>query len=137
MNLLDTDIFSLAKSGHPRVSARVAKESPLAITIVTRIEILKGRFATVLTAANAKELLQAQFWLEVAERDLATEVIVPFTVDAAQTFDQLRSDKRCKRIGRADLLIASIALAQRATLVTRNVRHFKLVPGLKIENWAD
>ena len=36
-----------------------------------------------------------------------------------------------------DLLIASIALAQRATLVTRNLRHFRQIPALNVENWAD
>jgi tRNA(fMet)-specific endonuclease VapC len=40
-------------------------------------------------------------------------------------------------IGRADLLIASIALSRQATLVTRNLRHFRLIPGLRVENWAD
>jgi tRNA(fMet)-specific endonuclease VapC len=52
-------------------------------------------------------------------------------------FDQLRQDKKLKKIGRADLLIACIALANQATLVTRNVRDFQQVPGLWIENWAD
>jgi tRNA(fMet)-specific endonuclease VapC len=41
------------------------------------------------------------------------------------------------KIGRADLLVASIALANRATLVTRNLRHFREVPGLSLENWVD
>jgi tRNA(fMet)-specific endonuclease VapC len=35
------------------------------------------------------------------------------------------------------MLIASIALGQRATLVTRNLRHFRQIPGLTLENWAD
>jgi tRNA(fMet)-specific endonuclease VapC len=42
-----------------------------------------------------------------------------------------------RKIGRADLLIASVTLANRATLVTRNTRHFKQVPGLRVENWVD
>jgi tRNA(fMet)-specific endonuclease VapC len=42
-----------------------------------------------------------------------------------------------KKIGRGDLLIASIALAQKARLATRNLRDFKQVPGLTAENWAN
>ena len=38
---------------------------------------------------------------------------------------------------RADLLIAIIALANHGTLVTRNLKDFRLVPGLQVENWAD
>ena len=137
MKLLDTDIFSLLKQGHPQIMARAATEGEFGLTIVTRIEVLKWRFATVLTAANSRELMLAQHWLKVSEADLSQQLIVPFNSSAADVFDQLRSDKRLRKIGRADLLIASIALAQQATLVTRNVRHFQLVPGLKIENWAD
>ena len=35
------------------------------------------------------------------------------------------------------MLIVAIALAHRATVVTRNVRHFREVPGLQVENWVD
>jgi len=42
-----------------------------------------------------------------------------------------------RKIGRADLLIASIALASSATLATRNLKDFAFVPGLRTENWAD
>jgi len=38
---------------------------------------------------------------------------------------------------RSGLLIASIALALKATLATRNLRDFQQVPGLHAENWAD
>ena len=33
--------------------------------------------------------------------------------------------------------IASIALVHQATLVTRNLRHFRQVPGLKVVNWLE
>jgi tRNA(fMet)-specific endonuclease VapC len=71
------------------------------------------------------------------DRALAGFEIVPFDASASAEFDRLRSDKKLKKIGRADLLIACIALAHQATLVTRNLKHFEQVPGLRLENWAD
>jgi predicted nucleic acid-binding protein len=53
---------------------------------------------------------------------------------AATVFDQLRQNKKLKKIGRGDLLIAAITLANRATLVTRNLKDFRQVPGLQVEN---
>ena len=38
-------------------------------------------------------------------------------------------------IGPHDMLIAATALRHRATLVTRNVREFSLLPGLRWLNW--
>ena len=52
-------------------------------------------------------------------------------------FSASGENKKLKKIGRADLLIACITLAQRATLVTRNLKDFRQVPGLPVENWLD
>ena len=35
------------------------------------------------------------------------------------------------------MLIAATARSRNATLVTRNAREFKRVPGLKLEEWAE
>jgi tRNA(fMet)-specific endonuclease VapC len=138
MILLDTDILTLYAAGHPQVRERVMRAGePIAMTVVTRIEVLQGRFASVLKAADGKELQQAQVRLDQAERDLSSLAIVPIDAASAAEFEKLRDNKKLKKIGRADLLIASIALAQRATLVSRNLRHFREVPGLTVENWAD
>ena len=48
-----------------------------------------------------------------------------------------QSLKGMSKIGRADMLIASLALSRRATLVTRNLRHFRQVPQLNLVNWVD
>jgi tRNA(fMet)-specific endonuclease VapC len=138
MILLDTDTLTLYFKRHPRVVEKVqrAEEVP-ATSIVTRIEVLQGRFESVLKAANADQLLAAQERLEVAEDELAKFTIVPFDVAAATEFDRLRENKKLKKIGRKDLLIAAIALAHSATFVTRNLRDFRQVPGLRLENWAD
>jgi tRNA(fMet)-specific endonuclease VapC len=62
---------------------------------------------------------------------------VPINRAVAKQFTALSANKKLKRIGRGDVLIASIALAVNAKLITRNVRDFSLVPGLMWENWAD
>jgi tRNA(fMet)-specific endonuclease VapC len=139
MYLLDTDTLTHLHAGHPRVLRRLtALDDPdVGTTIVTKIELLRGRFEFLLKAATGAELLRAQSWLARTEELLAQAVIVPFDEDVADYFDRLRVTKGLQKIGRADLLVASIALARRAILVTRNVEHFRQVPGLKLVNWVD
>jgi len=62
---------------------------------------------------------------------------MPLGRSAIAEFERLRAQKELKKIGGRDLLIAAISLASHATLVTRNLRHFRPIPGLQLENWAD
>lgn len=132
MYVLDSDILSLTQAGHPRIGERRGHvdAAEIATTIVTRIEILRARFDHLLKAADGQELDLAQQRLIRSEELLAQLVVFPVDVAAAREFDRLRQVKALRKIGRADLLIASIALARRATLVTRNLRHFSQIPGL-------
>ena len=41
------------------------------------------------------------------------------------------------RIGTPDLRIASVALSLDAVVLSRNLRDFRQVPGLRVENWLD
>lgn len=137
MKLLDTDTLSLLFAAHPRVAERYRREDDsVATTLIPRIEILEGRFASVKKAGSGEELLRACERLRQSESNLSTLSILPIDSAAAAEFDKLRRNKKLQAIGRADLLIASIALTQAATLVTRNRKHFQRVPGLKLEDWA-
>ncbi|MBV9125911.1 MAG: type II toxin-antitoxin system VapC family toxin [Planctomycetes bacterium] len=109
----------------------------MVIPIISRIEVLQGRFHTLLKAANGNELQRGQERLDQAERNLSSFRALPVDTTVAAVFDQLLPNKKFKKIGRADLLIAAITLAHRATLVTRNLKHFRQVPGLQVENWVD
>ena len=61
MKILDTDTLTLFFSGHERVVSRRQMETDeVAITIISRIETLQGRFAMVLKAADGAELRRAQ-----------------------------------------------------------------------------
>jgi len=64
------------------------------------------------------------------------ETVIPIDAAAAAQFDALRQNRKLKKIGRRDLLIAAITLAEQATLATRNLKHLRQVPGLRVENWA-
>ena len=104
---------------------------------MSKIELLRGRFEFLLKAATAAEMIRAQLRLTQTEERLAEMMIVPFDEAAGVQFDHLLAAQDLRKIGRADTIIASIALAHRAVLVTRNLRHFRPVPGLVVENWVD
>lgn len=139
MHILDTDTLTHLHAGHPRVVQRLRElaDPDVATTLITKIELLRGRFDYVLKAATGPELLRAQQRLGRTEELLAQIPILHLDEESAARFDELRTIPRLGSIGRADLLIASIALVHRATLVTRNVRHFRQVTGLSIVNWVD
>lgn len=62
MYLRDADTLSLVHADDPRVTQRrhMIPSAEIATSIMTRIEILRGRFDSVLKAADAIRLLQAQ-----------------------------------------------------------------------------
>lgn len=136
MIVLDTDVLTHYLLGHPRVlQRRQDARDEVVITIVARIETLQGRFATLLKAADGTELQRGQQRIDRTEEDLRPFRVLPITGAAAGEFDRLREHKNLKQIGRGDLLIAAIVLANRATLATRNVKDFRKVSGLRVENW--
>ncbi len=63
--------------------------------------------------------------------------VLPFDEDSARIYGQLKSKLEKKGITKSepDLRIASIVLQHKFILVSGNVRHFKDIPRLKIENW--
>lgn len=138
MILLDTDTYSLHEYGHERLLERfrTAPESP-AISVATQIEVLRGRQDAVFKAENGDRLLRGQRALALTLRHMHQFRVVAFDDAAAAAFDRLIGTKGLKRIGRGDVLVASIALANRATLVSRNMKDFGKVPGLRVENWVD
>jgi len=136
----DTDIFTLLTKGHARVTARyevavIAGDNLFGIPAMVWVEVVRGRCDGIKASATSEELLSNFVRLEFSERQLARFARMPITDEAAEVFDRHKKSKL--KIKQSDLIIACICLAHDATLVTRNLKDFKLVPGLKFENWAD
>jgi len=68
---------------------------------------------------------------------LSTVNIIPFGYDEAICASDIRIklEKKGVPIGPYDVLIAASALAAKATLVTHNIKEFKRVDALKVEDW--
>lgn len=134
--ILDTDILTLLQERHPVVLARIAGEHPdeSAITILTVEEQMSGWYRQLRRAKSPAALAKAYAFLTSTVRSLAKLPIVSFGESAILRAKTLSSQRL--NVRKTDLSIAAIALELGATVVTRNVRDFRRVPGLTVEDWS-
>ena len=127
--LLDTDTVSFALRGEGDVRAGLARRRPSDICI-SSITLAELRFGAA--RRRSKKLHAA---IEAFVSDVA---VMPFDAAAAEHFGTVAAALATAGtpIGQMDTLIASHALALGATLVTNNQKHFSMVPGLRLDNWA-
>ena len=140
MTLLDSDTFTLLGYDRPGMAEKLTRAraaSVVALPVFVRAQALRGRLDGLLKANTTDDVLRLQALLTDVEIRLAEYPVIPFDAAGGGHFTRLRTLKVVRSVGLADLLIAAIALAQDATLVTRNTKDFQPIPGLKLENWAD
>ena len=134
--ILDTDHLSLQQRGHQQLLSRF-NQTPadkIAIAVITVEEQFRGRLAQIRGAKSDADLMQAYQQLRETAHRISRFRILDFDDQAKLEFDSLRQQKL--KIGTQDLRIAAVALANSATLVTRNQQHFGQVAGLKLEDWT-
>jgi tRNA(fMet)-specific endonuclease VapC len=134
--VLDTDIFSLFRSGHPVVTRNVTSHpiTALAVTAINVEESLAGWYSLIRRARRPPQLAFAYGQLAVTVTALAQFTILNFDLPAIARFEQLRQRKL--KVGTQDLRIAAIALEHGATVATRNLADFQLIPGLAVVDWS-
>ncbi len=139
MHILDTDTITHLHAGNLKVVRNLKKtdDSDILISVITRIELLRGCFEFLLKVSGKEELVRAQKLLNRTDELLSQIPVIPLDEKAGIQFDRLNDIKKLRKIGRADILIAGIVLSKNAVLVTRNTRHFRQTPGLSITNWVD
>lgn len=141
MILLDTDhvtvLFFPEDSRHAALTARIAatRRESLAIPIVALEEQFRGWSAYINRHADVEKQVPGYDRLAKLMDFMRHWEIARFDEAAAAAFKQLRRQK--VRIGTNDLKIAAIALVQNALLISANLRDYRKVPGLRVENWLE
>ena len=129
MFALDTNTLSYFFRGEGRIAERLASVRPsdVAIPTVVLFEIEAGIARSADGARRRAQLDEA----------LAVIQTLPFGRKEARSAARIRAEVEVAGtpIGPYDVLIAGTAVANGATLVTRNEREFGRVPGLAVENW--
>ena len=137
--ILDTDHLSLLQRGNQPLLDRLSshKHDRIAISIVTAEEQLRGRLSTISKASNSGSKISlplAYENLRLTIKSIQDFEQIDFDFHAELIYHRLREQKI--RIGTQDLRIASIVLANQATLLTRNDRDFLQVPNLIVKDWT-
>ena len=128
--MLDTNIVIYTIKNRPAKLRKLFKKhsGQTCISTVTLGELIYG----------AEKSTQPEKNLADIEGFAARIDISDFNPSAAAHFGQLRAEltKKGKPIGPYDLMIAGHARSLGLILVTNNLKEFKRVPGLRVDNWA-
>ncbi|OGT26612.1 MAG: plasmid maintenance protein [Gammaproteobacteria bacterium RIFCSPLOWO2_02_FULL_42_14] len=129
--LIDTNIcIYITKQKPPEVIRKFKKlqVGAVAMSVVNYGELYYGSQKS----AHAKKAHAA------LESLIGVIPVLPLPQDAAKQYGRIRSylESKGKIIGNNDLWIAAHCLTLNITLVTNNVKEFKRVPKLRIENWV-
>ena len=106
----------------------------LAFCIVSFHEQLLGCNTYIAQAKNSADIVRGYVMFDRVLSAFAASRVLPFDAKASVVFDGLVGKR--VRIATMDLRIASIAVSQGSTLLTRNSRDFGRVPQLLIEDWT-
>jgi tRNA(fMet)-specific endonuclease VapC len=108
---------------------RLREHSPeeIGVSVITEAELRFGALNSSSPERNGA----------AAEACLQPFAVLPFTRGHIPVYARMRAEleRAGMRIGALDMLITAQAVALEATIVTDNLREFRRVLGLRVENW--
>jgi predicted nucleic acid-binding protein len=136
--ILDTNVLSAVMRGDPDPAVVAWLDArPAESFWLTAVTILEIRFGLELLSAGRKRRELEKAFATALEQTFEARVL-PFDQAAAEAAGRLAARRR--EAGRPvevrDVQIAGIALSRKATLATRNVRHFAGVGIPLADPWA-
>ena len=127
--LLDTNIVIYVLKRRPKEVLEIFNRnaSRMAISSITLSELI----------FRAEKSPNVDKNLEAIEEFVSHLDVLPYDAKASQHYGQIKAalEKRGEIIGENDIHIAAHAISQGLILVTNNLREFKRVPNLALENW--
>ena len=140
MIVLDTNHLTTLQYAESDAAVKLAErlealpEGEVATTIVSFEEQMRGWLAAIHSRKSVADQVPLYGRLELLLRFFGSWRVLGFDEAAATEFERLR--KQRLRLGTMDLKIAAIVLAHGASLLSRNLRDFRKVPGLRVEDWT-
>lgn len=131
--MLYAGVLIEAERGRLDISAKIKgrEREEFFISVVTASELLRG----VWRAKGAKVRSKRSAFVEnVLEQFPVLAVDLPTARIHAQIWADL--DSKGSPIGPHDAWIAAACIAHGLTLATGNIREFKKIPGLSVEDWS-
>ena len=128
--LLDTNIVIYVLKRRPKEVLEIfnTNASRMAISSITLSELIYCAEKSANVDKN----------LEAIEEFISHLEVLPYDAKASQHYGQIKAalEKRGEIIGENDIHIAAHTISQGLILVTNNLRGFKRVPNLALENWV-
>ena len=138
MIILDTNVLSalMRTTPDPQVVAWLDRQAPESLWI-TSITVFEARFGLALLASGRRRRALERAFALLVEEDLENRVL-DFDVAAATAAAGLAAARQQagRPVEMRDTQIGGIAIARRATLATRNVRHFADLAVPVVDPWA-
>ena len=127
--ILDTNTIIYFFKGMGKISQNLLSRLPkeIGIPAIVYYELLFGIFKS---GRQREKIRQLHLLVEAAN-------FIPFGEKEARAAAEIRADleKKGLPIGPIDILIGATALANRAILVTHNLKEFKRINNLEVEDW--
>jgi tRNA(fMet)-specific endonuclease VapC len=140
--ILDTDHMSLIERLDNRAGFQIrnrmdqvlSASDSAATTVITFEEQVRGWMSRLAKAKTISQQVYDYQKLNQLLENYRAITVLDFDEKSGLQYQALL--KARIRIGTMDLKIAATAIANNATLLSRNLKDFNKVPGLKVEDWA-
>ena len=126
--LLDTSVAILLRDGDPAISTRIAALERLPILSVLTVVELEGGVADSRAGRDTRR--------KGVDTMLELLRVLPFGAPEAARYGQIVQELGFSRSKIIDRMIAAQALSVGAAVATLNLRDFKGIPGLQLEDWS-